>query len=67
MLIAFDAAMKKEANKNTNSLFTTCLILFCAISQKRYPKKKIMFHAKTSVNVYFHTQCDLVHSHHRLS
>lgn len=29
--------------------------------------KKIIFHAKTSVNIYFDTQYDLVQSHHRLS
>ena len=29
--------------------------------------KKIIFHAKTSANIHFHTQYDLVQSHHRLS
>ena len=52
------AIMKKEANKNTNNLFTTCLTLFCAILRKRYPKKKIIFHANTSVNIYSDTSAN---------
>jgi hypothetical protein len=73
-LIAFDAAMNKEANKHTYNLFTTCFIIFMFKKSVLYYFvpfyesiiKKHIIHVKTYVTIHFHTQYDLVQSHHRL-